>query len=57
MKRPDSKAIRTVTTAIILASVKIVLSISSKSVCFLTFYQSLEPNNIENFLKRKDCWL
>lgn len=57
MKRPDSKAIRTVTTAIILALVKIVLSISSKSVCSFTFYQPPEPNNIEDFLKRKDCWL
>lgn len=57
MKKPDSKAIRTVTTAIILALVKIALSISSKSVCSFTFYQPLEPNNIEDFLKQKDCQL
>lgn len=57
MKKPDSKAIRTVTTAIILALVKIALSISSKSVCSFTFYQPPEPNNIEDFLKRKDCQL
>ncbi len=57
MKKPDSKVIRTVITAIILVLEKIALSISSKSVCYFTFYQPSEPNNIEDFLKRKDCWL